>query len=220
MKTVIIRLTNDQIQRRANQFARALDAADVPKHSRQMQVLLDLSILTGSLVLANLLRFDFQIPENHLAYLVVQLPLVVGIQYASLLATGVYRFVWRYIGMAELRAFLTAAVYATVPILILRLALPDGLQAWRVPRGVILMDVVLAFGGVVAIRVLRRSLYERYEKGRGQASGVTKGGDRVLLIGGLMCGFSRNRKFPVGSCSSSQGSERIAASCESMVRTR
>ena len=141
-----------------------------------MQVLLDLGVLTGSLVLANLLRFDFQIPENHLAYVFVQLPLVVGIQYASLLATGVYRFVWRYIGMAELRAFFAAALCSTVPILILRLALPDSLQAWRVPRGIILMDAVLAFGGVVAIRVLRRSLYERYEKGRGRANRVTKGG--------------------------------------------
>ena len=42
--------------------------------SRKLQVLLDFGVLTGSFVLANLLRFDFQIPENHLPFVVVQLP--------------------------------------------------------------------------------------------------------------------------------------------------
>ena len=43
------------------------------------------------------------------------------------------------------------------------------------PLSIILMDTAFAFGGVLALRVLRRALYERYETARGAA---TNGGSR------------------------------------------
>lgn len=163
--------------------------------SRKAQVFLDVVVLATSFVLANLLRFDFQIPSDHLTHAVAQLPFVVVVQYAALRMAGVYRFVWRYIGMAELRAFLIAAAYSTAPILFFRFFLPVSLQAWRVPRGIILMDAVLAFGGVVAIRVLRRSLYERYEKSRERTPSVPRGSKRVLLIGAGRAGWMAVREI-------------------------
>ena len=56
---------------------------------------------------------------------------------------------------------------AAAALLLLRLALPDVPRPeWRVPLSIILMDTAFAFGGVLAIRVLRRALYERYEVAR------------------------------------------------------
>jgi FlaA1/EpsC-like NDP-sugar epimerase len=85
------------------------------------------------------------------------------IQFAALHFTGVYSLIWRFIGMAEIQAFIKAAVVSATALLLLRLGLPVSFQAWHVPSSIIAMDTVLAFGGVLALRVARRALYERYE---------------------------------------------------------
>jgi FlaA1/EpsC-like NDP-sugar epimerase len=51
-----------------------------------------------------------------------------------------------------------------VPLFVLRLGLPSSLAAWRVPISVIIMDAILAFIAVIGIRLLRRVLWERYER--------------------------------------------------------
>ena len=42
-------------------------------------------------------------------------PLRGVIHFAVLFLTGVYTFIWRYIGMSEMKAFLTAAVWSAIP---------------------------------------------------------------------------------------------------------
>ena len=99
-------------------------------------------------MLAYLLRFDFAPPENEARVILVQLPFVLALQLTALSYTGVYAFIWRYVGMSEIKAFAKAAVISTLPILMLRLWLPETLQALRVPLSIIVMDTILAFGGV------------------------------------------------------------------------
>jgi len=125
---------------------------------------MDLLVLISAFTLAYLARFDFQIPLAERSHLFAQLAPVVLIQFALLNLTGVYSFIWRYVGMAELKAFFRAAIYSVTPILIARLFLPETYQAFRVPFSIVLMDSVLAFGGVLGLRVLRRNLYESGEK--------------------------------------------------------
>jgi FlaA1/EpsC-like NDP-sugar epimerase len=131
---------------------------------RTTQFGMDLLVLTSAFTLAYLVRFDFQIPLAERPHLFTQLVPVVLIQFVLLNLTGVYAFIWRYVGMAEFKAFFRAAIYSAIPILIGRLFLPETYQAFRVPFSVALMDSVLAFGGVVGLRVLRRNLYESGEK--------------------------------------------------------
>jgi FlaA1/EpsC-like NDP-sugar epimerase len=148
-----------------------------------MQFILDLLVLMAAFTLAYLVRFDFAIPVAERPNLFIQLILVVLIQFALLSLAGVYNFIWRYVGMAELRAFLRAALCSSTPILLMRLLAPERYQTLRVPFSIILMDTVLAFGGVLGVRVLRRNLYETSEK-RHRADGNGKGSARsVLLIG-------------------------------------
>ena len=113
-----------------------------------------------------------------------QLPLVVLIQLVALFAAGIYSFIWRYIGMAEIRSFVHAAFYSLAPIVLMRFALPDVLQSWRVPLSVSLMDTVLAFGGVLGLRVVRRALYERFEQPLGKARAGQGGRHRRVLLAG------------------------------------
>jgi FlaA1/EpsC-like NDP-sugar epimerase len=126
---------------------------------REIQYLLDLAILIGVFVAAVWLRFE-NLPFQYLE----QMPLVVMVQVAALFFAGIYSFVWRYVGMAELRSFVKAALISLALLLALRFGLTENHQAWRVPISVAIIDTVLAFGGLLGIRLLRRSLYESYER--------------------------------------------------------
>jgi FlaA1/EpsC-like NDP-sugar epimerase len=76
----------------------------------------------------------------------------------------------------------------------LRLALPRVHQPWRVPLSVNFIDVLLAFGGAFAMRVVRRAEYE-YTKKRLQlkehinGNGLAKRKRPVLLIGAGRAGM-------------------------------
>jgi FlaA1/EpsC-like NDP-sugar epimerase len=155
---------------------------------RQVQLLLDIAVLLGSFVVAYLLRFDFDIPEPELARMLVQLPLVLLLQFTALALAGVYSFVWRYVGLREVPSFLKAAAGSAAVLLLLRFGLPDGLHLWRVPLSVILLDAALAFGGALSVRVMRRVLYESYERERldrtaSRTLGTRRRRKPVLLVG-------------------------------------
>lgn len=151
--------------------------------TRQVQFMMDLVVLVLAFFLAYLLRFDFQISDIWLLNALTQLPYVVLIQFAVLVLTGIYSFVWKYVGLAEVKAFIVAAALSAFPILLLRLGLPDKYYIWVVPLSVIVMDTMLAFGGVLGVRVLRRAMYERYEKRRKETRLGKEQRRRVLLIG-------------------------------------
>jgi FlaA1/EpsC-like NDP-sugar epimerase len=152
-------------------------------HTKRYQLGVDLAALASAFALAYLLRFDFSVPPDELQRALIQLPYVVLIQLVALIMTGVYTFIWRYIGLAEVKSFFAAAWWSSLALLLLRLGLPETTEAWRVPLSVILMDAAFAFGGVLAARVLRRVIYEQGEKRRkaGQPGNGHK--QRVLLIG-------------------------------------
>ena len=131
------------------------------------------------------MRFDFAVPERETHNMLYQLPFVLLLQLLLLWLTGIYAFVWRYVGMAEIKAFIIAAVLAALPLILMRIWLPETLQPARIPLSIILMDSVFAFGGVLSMRVTRRALYERGSKRRHDTreslNGVAK--KPVLLVG-------------------------------------
>ncbi len=151
--------------------------------SRHLPLGLDLLVLTGAFALAYLLRFDFAIPGEWVRYGLIHLSYVLLIQVTALGLAGVYGFISRYIGMGEVKAFLNAALWSLLPLIMLRLALPGFKQEWKVPLSIIVMDTVLGFGTILGLRVLWRALWELSEhkqKSLPFANGPKK---RVLLIG-------------------------------------
>lgn len=150
---------------------------------RPLQFIVDLLVLIAAFRLAYLVRFDFAIPLSERQHLLIQAIAVVLIQFILLNLAGVYTFIWRYVGMAELRTFLKAGLYSAIPVVFMRVFLSEEYQSLRVPFSIILMDTVLAFGGVLGARVLRRDLYETWGK-RHRTNGNDKSVKRSILLVG------------------------------------
>jgi FlaA1/EpsC-like NDP-sugar epimerase len=159
-----------------------------------IQVILDISLLLAAFTAAYLLRFDFEIPSDEVRNFLIQLPLVVLLQFVALTMAGARGSIWRYTDLAHLKSFLYAAIGSFVVVATLRLTLPAVHQPWRVPLSVNFVDCLLAFGGAFAMRVVRRAEYE-YTKKRIQLKEHTNGNGNgkqkrpVLLIGAGRAGM-------------------------------
>jgi FlaA1/EpsC-like NDP-sugar epimerase len=151
--------------------------------TKNVQFVLDLTVLLAAFILAYLIRFDFVIPRNFYHPLLTQISYVVLVQFAALALAGVYSFIWRYIGLAEVKSFIYASIWSALLILAVRLGLPERFSLWQVPLSITMVDTVLAFGGVLGLRVLRRALYERYESRPERSEVGATQRKPVLLVG-------------------------------------
>ena len=132
---------------------------------RPTQILADITILCAAFFAAYFLRFDFNVSPYYLGNALDQLPLVVFFQFTSLFLVGAYSILWRYISLEDIKVFLKAAFISGVILILIRLLFtPDKFIRWQVPLSIILMDTGLAFTGLLAIRILRRFVYEFTEK--------------------------------------------------------
>jgi len=165
--------------------------------TKQSQFVLDTVVLLSAFVLAYSLRFDFKMSEADVQMMLRQLPFVLFLQLVLLWAVGIYAFIWRYVGMVEVKTFVTAALLGSLPLMLMRIYLPDHLHVARIPLSVTFMDTILAFGGVLGLRVLRRALYERDSKKQNSKGAVKRGvaKKRVLLIGAGRAGVMIAREI-------------------------
>ena len=110
-----------------------------------------------ALVMAFLLRFEFDIPADFFRQMVKLLPVAVGLKVAFFWACGLYRGMWRYTGLADLWK-IGRAVFMAEVALIIYVAFTSHFQGH--PRSVFILDPLLAFVFACGARVLIRSLYE------------------------------------------------------------
>ena len=121
--------------------------------NRRTTFTIDLLVMVAAFWLSYLLRFDFQVPGVHRQHAVYQLPLVLAVQFAVLYVSGALAFVWKYVGMAEVPAFVRAGVGSGLFLLLIRLGVADSFTDLSIPISIILMNTLTAFGGLVAVRV-------------------------------------------------------------------
>ncbi len=159
---------------------------------KYMQIAIDLLLLGSMFLVTYLLRFDFRVPNAQWVQAWFQLPMVVLLQFGCMTLLGVYSFVWRYIGLRELYTFVQAGIVAAIPLLALRLLLPDHMDRWRVPLSVTAVDGILAFGSVLGARIVRRAVFEHTQWSR---EGDTQRLKNVLLVGAGRAGALAAREL-------------------------
>ncbi len=129
---------------------------------RAVTRVVDFAVLSIAFWLAFLLRFDGDIPPRYLELAFFVWPYVVLLQYLVLLVFRTTTYAWKYIGLREVtRIFLALAASSSI-LLAFRLFLADWLlpsmyaQYLRIPLGIILIDLAVAFLGIAGVRALRR----------------------------------------------------------------
>jgi FlaA1/EpsC-like NDP-sugar epimerase len=166
--------------------------------SRTSQVLVDLAVLLAAYFLAAFLRFEGWPNLWMVKRLLLNWPYVVALQYAMLLAMGVPRSAWSYVGLREARRIVTGLAASAAVLFVLRAvstALEPRLYFFQYlynPAGVILIDLALAVLGVVGVRVLRRMAAERQPEARLSLRIVER---PTLLVGAGQAGVTVAREI-------------------------
>jgi len=154
---------------------------------RPLQFLADIGVLCVAFLIAYLPAVNIQLGELYLETAVRQLPFVVLIQVASLFLVGAYSLIWRYVSIEDISLFLKAAAISCIVLLGFRFLLSfSSFNLWQIPVSVILIDTMMAFGGLLGLRILRRFFYELNEKNR-----TTVGRKRVRQKPTLIVGAGR-----------------------------
>lgn len=123
---------------------------------RALVIAVHLGLWTAGLVLAFLLRFEFDLPPSHREELWLWLPVLLATRTGFFYRSGLFRGLWRYTGAKDAVAIAkatTLSTLATVGLLVL------GLQTF--PRSIVIIEWLAAIGLVggfrFAVRALRTS---------------------------------------------------------------
>ena len=95
---------------------------DVTYKRRIFEIILDVGLVSIAYYLAYIFRFDEAIEANWPLF-VSSLPLVIACQLTASFVSGVYRGVWRYIGLPDLRVYAQAVILGTVASILVLLSL-------------------------------------------------------------------------------------------------
>lgn len=162
---------------------------------QRLRLAVDTVILAFAFLLAYKLRFDFFVPGHVLRDALIQLPIIMAVELAVLKFFGVSKFVWRYTGLVDASAFVTAGLVSMVVILTLRVLVPDELSVLQVPFSVAMINVGLAFGGMLGLRVVRRAMFEQAERSRRIERASVEPRQRILLVGAGHAGIMTAREI-------------------------
>lgn len=139
-----------------------------------LEVGLDVALLTTAYYVSYALRYE-GLPQSAWYRLFAQsLPVVVSVQLAALVLTGVYRTLWRYLTLADTAAILRAITIGTVGA-VLGIVLLFRFEEYS--RAVLLLDWILASSVIVGARSFLLWLRHAFApRGAGE-------GKRVLVVG-------------------------------------
>jgi FlaA1/EpsC-like NDP-sugar epimerase len=126
-------------------------------------------------VAAYLLRFNFEIPPEHVPLMMGSLWLVLLIQAAIFIGFGLYRGTWRFASVADLKRILLTVTISTAVIGLLLFMMATNL---RVPRSVMILDPILLVLMMGGSRFFYRALKEHQLYGL-----YSKKGEPVVILG-------------------------------------
>lgn len=134
---------------------------------RPLQFVADVAVLCIAFFVAYLPAVNVQLGDFYLETALRQLPFVVLVQLSALFLVGAYSLIWRYVSIEDISLFLKAAAISCAVLILFRFIITfSHFAQWQIPVSVILIDTMMAFGGLLGLRILRRFFYELNEKNR------------------------------------------------------
>jgi len=119
----------------------------------------DILLLTGSLFLAYLIRFDFRLPQPYSVLLFQLLPFVLIVNIGCFYFFDLYRGMWRYTSIADLLNIIKAACVSS--LIIICLILFSHSRFIGFPRSVFVMDWCFTVLLISGYRLIIRLYFER-----------------------------------------------------------
>ena len=145
----------------------------IQRHRSALVFCIQLGLIAAANVIAFALRFEGDIPADHAQQLLRGLPLIVAIYAVGLVAFGIQRGLWRYVGLHDLGRILWASVISSVVVY----GVLHGLLGWiGYPRSVIILTGVFSGLFLAGIRLAVRWFREWLHV-------VSLTARRVLVIG-------------------------------------
>ena len=153
-----------------------------PRARRFLLLLLaDGVVVTVSIWLAFLVRFDGKLPPRYLAMLRILILLVLGVKLPIFVVFRIYRFSLVYIGLEELLNVTLACVTASLAMASLLFLLHGWPPLIGLPRASLAMDFAFTLLGVAAVRLAKRTLSimspQRRNRGHGKRTVVIGAGE-------------------------------------------
>ena len=134
----------------------------------------DIALISLSLCLAFLLRFDFSIPSQEMHLFWECLTVVLVVKPLVFIATGFYNSLWRYASVQDAIEILKGVTFSSILAVFAVLFLQ---QFTPIPRSIFLLDWILLFALLAASRLVWRIYRESYIIGKSCE------GPRTLIVG-------------------------------------
>ena len=141
-------------------------------------ILLDLVVSLGSLYLAFLIRFEFNIPDHHIGTFYNWLPWFSVTQILVFHFSGLYARIWRYTSLFDLYAIISSVITACA-ISVIYVMVVMGSTGY--PRSVLLLYLILNILATAGIRLSVRVYFTHYQNDLSMQEKVPQ--KMLLLIG-------------------------------------
>ena len=151
-------------------------------YTRTNQLILDGLIFAASFTVAYAIRFEGAPPWQYVKQFFLWFPYLIALRLYVNWRLGIYRFIWRYVSLADAIVITKSLTAVTALLLALRLFYPQwGLLVphLKIPLAIITLEFLFSLLGCLGARALRRILYQR-QSGKA-AEGVKV--RRLLLVG-------------------------------------
>ena len=148
---------------------------------RWIVLIIDVFICVASTIIAYLLRFNFEIPENeNVGELTQIVQLVVSVRLISFLIAGTYAGIVRYTGLRDARRILITITASSLFIVATNLiCYYSGLtQAFIVPMSIVIIDFLTTLFFMISLRFLVKSVFFEFKTTAKSKNVIVYGTDR------------------------------------------
>ena len=135
----------------------------------------DMAVALIAWCAAFLLRFNFEIPLEHLTLMKQTFFIVLPLEAIAFLSFGLYRGTWRFVGILDLKRIVltvTFAAFTLAALLLMTFTSPS------IPRSVLILNTILLLLMMGGSRLIYRAIREYKLYG-----GFSKKGNPVIIIG-------------------------------------